>query len=129
MFSLEETSSGEQRFTQEPACETALELAFDRLWARTVLEQALTQLQQEFFARGKAAHFEDWKQFLSREATTQDCQTSGERIGMSTGAVSVAVHRMRERYGDLLRETVAQTVSQPGDIDTELSYLFTLLNE
>jgi RNA polymerase sigma factor (sigma-70 family) len=129
IISLEEACTREERFAEEPSCESASERAFDKLWATTVLEEALTQLQQEFLTRGKAAHFEDWKQFLSREASTKDCQASGERIGMSAGAVSVAVHRMRERYGDLLRETVAQTVSQPGDVDAELSYLFALLNE
>ena len=48
---------------------------------------------------------------------------------MSAEAVTVAVHRLRERYGDLLRETVAHTVSDPPDVDEELRYLFALLNE
>jgi hypothetical protein len=48
---------------------------------------------------------------------------------MSAGAVTVAVHRFRERYGDLLRETVAQTVTKAADVDEEIRYLFTLLNE
>jgi hypothetical protein len=48
---------------------------------------------------------------------------------MSAGAVTVAVHRFRETYGDLLREAVAQTVSAAVDVDEELRYLFALLNE
>jgi RNA polymerase sigma-70 factor (ECF subfamily) len=94
-----------------------------------VLNQSLAQLQQELSARGKAVHFEDWKVFLTREATTHDCQSSGQRLGMSTGAVTVAVHRLRERFGDLLRESVAHTVSDTADVDEELRYLFALLNE
>jgi RNA polymerase sigma-70 factor (ECF subfamily) len=129
IVSLEETRAGEERFAREPAGESAPERAFDRLWATTVLERALTQLQEEFSGRAKVAHFEDWKQFLSREATTQDCEASGQRLGMSAGAVTVAVHRFRERYGDLLRETVSQTVAQAADVDEELHYLFALLNE
>ena len=89
----------------------------------------MTRLQQEYSARGKAAHFGEWKPFLSREATAQDCQSSGRRLGMSPGATTVAIHRFRERYGDLLRETVAQTVSETTDVDDELRYLFALLNE
>jgi len=129
IVSLEETRSGQERFSREPATQTAPERAFDKLWATTVLDQAMTRLQQEFSSRGKAAHFEEWKVFLSREATAQDCQSSGQRLGMSPGATTVAIHRFRERYGDLLRETVAQTVGETDDVDEELRYLFALLNE
>jgi hypothetical protein len=48
---------------------------------------------------------------------------------MGPGATTVAIHRFRERYGDLLREIVAQTVSETTDVDEELRYLFALLNE
>ena len=129
IVSLDETQSGEERFSREPASDGAPARTFDKLWATTVLDQAITRLEQEFLARGKAAQFQDWKVFLSREATAQDCQASGERLGMSAGAVTMAVHRFRERYGDLLRETVSQTVSTKGDVDEELRYLFALLNE
>jgi RNA polymerase sigma-70 factor (ECF subfamily) len=128
IISLEETHSGEERFAREPASATS-ERAFDKLWATTVLDQAMTRLEQEFSARGKRAHFQDWKVFLSREATAQDCQASGQRLGMSPGATTVAIHRFRERYGDLLRETVAQTVSETTGVDEEFRYLFALLNE
>ena len=105
------------------------ERAFDKLWATTVLEQALSRLQHEFSARGKAAQFEDWKIFLTREATVHDCELSAQRLGMSPGAVTMAVHRLRARYGDLLREAVTPTVSGAADVDEELRYLFALLNE
>jgi DNA-directed RNA polymerase specialized sigma24 family protein len=129
IVSLEETKSGEDRFAREPATQAAPERVFDKLWATTVLDQAMTRLQQEFSTRGKSAHFEEWKLFLSREATAQDCQSSGQRLGMSPGATTVAIHRFRERYGDLLRETVAQTISETTDVDEELRYLFALLSE
>jgi RNA polymerase sigma-70 factor (ECF subfamily) len=127
--SLDETPSGEELFPREIATQAAAERAFDKLWATAVLDQAMTRLQQEFSARGKATHFEEWKPFLSREATAPDCQSSGQRLGMSPGATTVAIHRFRERYGDLLRETVAQTVCETTGVDEELRYLFALLNE
>jgi RNA polymerase sigma-70 factor (ECF subfamily) len=129
IVSLQEMHSAEERFAGALASEGASEFAFDKLWATTVLDQAMTRLHQEFTARRKSAHFEDWKVFLTREATAQDCQASGERLGMSAGAVTLAVHRFRERYSDLLRETVAQTVSAAADIDDEWHYLFALLNQ
>ena len=126
---LEETKASEERFAREASVDGAPERVFDKSWATAVLDQALARLQQEFAARGKDAQFEDWKIFLTREATIQDCQAAGRRLGMSAGAVTVAVHRFRERYGDLLREIVAQTVSETTDVDEELRYLFALLNE
>ena len=126
---LEETKAGEERFAREPAFDGAPERAFDKRWATAVLDQALLRLQQEFSARGKAVHFEDWKIFLTREATAPDCESSGQRLDMSIGAVTVAVHRLRQHFGDLLREAVAHTVSDAGDVDEELRYLFALLNE
>jgi RNA polymerase sigma-70 factor (ECF subfamily) len=127
IVSLQETEFGEERFSREPATQAVPERAFDKLWATTVLDQAMTRLLQEFSTRGKSAHFEEWKLFLSREATAQDCQSSGQRLGMSPGATTVAIHRFRERYGDLLRETVAQTISETTDVDEELRYLFAVL--
>src|SRR5262245_22915648 len=129
IVSLDETKAGEERFAREAAFDGAPERVFDKRWAAAVLDQALARLEHEFSARGKSSHFEDWKIFLTREATAQDCRVSAERLGMSAGAVSVAVHRLRERYGDLLRETVAHTVSDAATVDEELRYLFALLNE
>lgn len=128
VVSLEESGSDENRFSRDSTSETQPEQAFDSLWATTVLDQAVARLQQEFSVRGKSAHFEEWKHFLSREATAQDCQSSGLRLGMSPGATTVAIHRFRERCADLLRETVAQTVSESTHVDEELRYLFSLLN-
>jgi len=129
LISLAETRLGEARFTCEPTPDQTPERTFDRSWAIAVLDQALAGLQQEFATRGRAAHFEDWKVFLTREATAADCAASARRLGLSAGAVTVAVHRMRERYGHLLREIVAHTVPAPTDLDDEPHYLFGLLNE
>jgi hypothetical protein len=94
-----------------------------------IAEVGLDRLQQEFTGRGKGAHFQDWKLFLTRQASQADCEASARRLGMGAGAVTVAVHRMRERYGELLRETVAHTVANPAEVDVELRHLFALLGE
>ena len=129
ILSFDEITAGEEHFVREPASEGTPGRLFDKSWAATVLERALTRLQEEFASRGKSAQFGDWKRFLAHEAGKADCEASGRRLNMSAGAVSVAVHRMRERYVDLLRETVAQTLADPSEVDEELSYLFGLLNE
>ena len=128
IVSLDETRTGEERFMGEPPAGGAPERLFDKTWAMAVLDQALARLQEEFVGRGKASHFEDWKVFLTCEATADACKASSERLGMSTGAVTMAVHRLRERYGDLLREAVAHTVADPADLDEELRYLVAVLS-
>ena len=90
---------------------------------------AAQYLTQEIVGRGRAAHFEDWKVFLTRAATTADCKASAGRVGMSAGAVAVAVYRLIERYGDLQREAVVHTVPEAAAVDDELRYLFAMLNE
>jgi RNA polymerase sigma-70 factor (ECF subfamily) len=129
LISLDESVTCEERFAREFPSEVAFERQFDRAWATVVLEQALSRLKQEFTARGKSAQFDGWKVFLSREADLVSCEESGQRLNMSAGAVSVAVHRMRERYGMLLRETVAQTLADSGEVEEELHHLFGLLSE
>lgn len=126
-LSLDEIESGAERFAQDPS-DGVIERSFDDAWATAVMDRALVLLQEEFNARGRTLQFEDWKQFLARPATAADCAASARRLGCSAGAVGVAIHRMRERYGELLRATVAHTVADPADVDDELRHLFKLLN-
>lgn len=129
LLSLEEIQTGSHRFAAEPVDGSTANQRFDRAWAEAVLDHALSILRAEFAARGKSVQFNDWKVFLTREASKADCEASGRRLGISAGAVAVAVHRMRERYGELLRSTVADTLADPSDVDEELGHLFGLLNE
>ena len=43
--------------------------------------------------------------------------------GMNEGAVKVAVHRLRKRFRELLRQEIAHTLSDDADGDDELRYL------
>ena len=129
LLSLNGTRMGEERFLREPASEAVAQQTFDRAWALTLLDQALRRLEGEFAEAGKALHYGEWKVFLAREATAREREATGARLGMTSGAVAVAVHRFRQRYAALLREEVAQTVAQPGDVDEEWRYLFSLLNQ
>lgn len=128
LVSLEDTRLGEKRFGCEASTTAAPEGAFDHDWATAVLERALTQLERDYTGRGRSREFQDWKLYLSREATGGDCEASAGRLGMNAGAVAVAIHRLRERYASLLRHEVARTLSDPRDLDEELRHLFRLLN-
>jgi DNA-directed RNA polymerase specialized sigma24 family protein len=116
----------EARWIQDNARSLAPGALFDRRWALTLLERAFVRLQEEF-ADAEAFRFDQLKPFLSREGTQQDYAAAGAKLHLTAGAVKVAVHRLRHRYGQLLRAEVAQTVSNARDLEEEMHYLLELL--
>ena len=119
--------AGEDFAAVEPASDSTPEKEFQKNWAITVLRQALMCLGEESTAGGKGAIFEELKPFLEGEAKPGDYATVAARLGMSANGVAVAVHRLRQRYGELVRAEIAHTVAGPGEVDEELRHLFTLL--
>jgi RNA polymerase sigma-70 factor (ECF subfamily) len=119
-----EFESAEGRFQREPASDETPETIFDRRWAVTVLERALTRLEAETVRNGKAEHFDRLKPHLVGEQPHVSHAETGSVLGMSEGAVKVAVHRLRRQFRDLVRDEIAQTVSSPEEIDGELRHLW-----
>ena len=54
-------------------------------------------------------------------------ETLRAELGISTGAVGMAIHRMRRRYGELLRDEIAKTVSSPEEVESELTHLLSII--
>jgi RNA polymerase sigma factor (sigma-70 family) len=115
--------TAENRYRLEPADTLTPERLFEQQWALTVLEQTLDRLQAEFVANGKRELFETLKRFLTGDGQPSSYAEVGAELGMSAGAVKVAVHRLRRRYRQLLRDQIAQTVASPDEIDEEIHYL------
>jgi RNA polymerase sigma-70 factor (ECF subfamily) len=118
---------GETRLSLEPADPATPEALFEKRWAFAVLEQTMKALGAEYAARNRAEAFEDLKGFLPGGQGSESRADLAARRGISTGAVDVAVHRLRQRFGALLREQVAQTVSSEDEVDEEIQYLMTVL--
>src|SRR6266851_8912788 len=116
--------SGETRYHLEPEDRTTPESLYERRWALTLLEQSLTLLRQEFVSAGKQKLFESLKGTLTGDSAMEPYSGIAERMGMSEQAVKVAVHRLRQRYKELLRGEIAQTVATNDEIDDELCDLF-----
>lgn len=116
--------SDEARCRMEPVDNSSPDKVFDRQWALTVLDHALKRLRMEFAGAGREKLFDELKEFLTGDTPSQSHAEIGAKCGLSEGAVKVAVHRMRRRYRDLLREEVAQTVAAPEEIDGEIRELF-----
>ena len=113
-------------YQKEPAHEWTPERILERRWALTLLEQALNRLHQEYVAAGKEKLFSRLRDCLGDERGAS-YREMAQAIGMTEGALKVAVHRMRQRYRELLREEVAQTLETAADVDEELRYLFQVL--
>jgi RNA polymerase sigma-70 factor (ECF subfamily) len=119
--------AGEERFVREPADELTPERIYDRHWALALLEQVLGRLRDEFVRDGKADQFEQLKIFITPTTTTISYADVAAKLGVSQGAVRVAVHRLRHRYRQRLRAEIAQTVAEPGDVEDEIRSLFRAL--
>ncbi|MEQ1854553.1 MAG: sigma-70 family RNA polymerase sigma factor [Chthoniobacteraceae bacterium] len=117
--------SAEERYAREPADSASAEQIYDRRWALDLLDRGLARLQMEFGAAGKAAQFAALRFSLTGEKVP--LAEVAAQLGMSEGAVKVGIHRMRERYRDLIRDEIAETVAKPEDVDGELAELFAAL--
>ena len=117
----------EERFLLEPPLDLPPEAAYDRGWATTLMERALNSLSEEFQRDGKSEQFERLKVFLSREPGEGEYATVATTAATTAGAISVAVHRLRQLYGQRVRAEVANTVAHPAEIEDELRYLFSML--
>lgn len=117
----------EEWLAREPVHHDTPERAYERRWALTLLEQALASLRAECIENHRGAVFEALQGALDGSRSDEGLAIVGERIGLSEGAVKTALHRLRRRYGELLREAVARTVARPEDVEDELRHLLTVL--
>lgn len=117
----------ENRYCGEPAdCMTG-ERIFERRWALALLEQAIGRLEDEFRRSKKTRLFERLKVYLVAEHRAPPYAQVAEELGMSEGAVKVAVHRLRQRFRRTVRAEVARTLDDPNDVDDEIRRLFEVL--
>ncbi|MGH7968164.1 MAG: RNA polymerase sigma factor, partial [Limisphaerales bacterium] len=98
-----------------------------RHWALTLMEQALDRLRKDYGTAGNAALFEQLSGFLSREAGPGEYDSAAQKLGMSPGALAVAVHRLRQRYRECVRFELSQTVITREDLELEMKHLFEAL--
>jgi RNA polymerase sigma factor (sigma-70 family) len=113
---------GEDRYLREPADLRTPETVYERRWALTLLDGTLDRLRLEHEASGRSDLFEALRGTLSGGDSAPYADI-GTRLGMSEGAVKVAVHRLRKRYRELLRAAIAETVAEPSAVDDEIRHL------
>jgi len=101
---------------------------FDREWALTVMARALTALHHAMVADGKGEQFDILKPWLMGETGVGSQAEAAVKLGLTEGAVKVAVHRLRKRFRELVRSDIAQTVGDPALVQEELRYLVEVLS-
>ena len=100
---------------------------FDREWALALVERSLTALQQECEASGHAGQFVTLKPWLTPAGPPISQSDAAASLGLSEGALKVAIHRLRHRFRELVRSEVAQTVYDQAELDDEMKHLVNAL--
>ncbi len=119
---------GEGRYGLEPLDHFTAEDAFERNWALALLDTVLARLRGEYEAAGRAALFAGLQPYLAGKDGQAGYAALGRELGLSENTVAVSVHRLRRRYGELLREEIAMTVATQEEIESEIAHLMAVLS-
>ncbi len=122
-----DVAAAEGRYERALAHSETPERLFDRQWCLTLLDGVFEGLRAEYAATGKADLFDRLKEFLTAGEDAGTHADAARELGTSTGAVKVAVHRLRRRYREELRRRVADTLGSDQDVGDELRYLLKTL--
>jgi RNA polymerase sigma factor (sigma-70 family) len=117
----------ETRYALEPADPLTPEAIFERRWAFAVVEQTMNALRREYASPEKRELFQALQGFLPGGQGDASKAQLADKRGVSIGAIDVAIHRLRQRFGSLLREQVARTVSSGADVQEEIRYLISVI--
>jgi RNA polymerase sigma factor (sigma-70 family) len=125
-FSLD-AAIAEERYQLDPADDLTPEKIFERRWAETVIDTVTGKLEQEFTEAAMAGRFDELKVFLLAGDEPPSYAEVARRLNLSEGATRTAIYRMRQRYGELFRAEIAETVSGPQEMEEEIRQFFAAL--
>ena len=120
--------SEDSRVCIEPAAGLTAEQYYDQQWAIALLGQTMERLKNEFDKAGKTALFAELKSFIIGDHAGTTYAEVAAKLNMTAAAAKKAASRMRQRYRELLRDEIAQTVAGPDEVEDEIRNLFTTLN-
>jgi RNA polymerase sigma factor (sigma-70 family) len=113
----------ERRDAREPRTDDTPERVFDRRWAAISLDRAVQRLREECHRAGNGANAEVLLPYLTESGDLPPYNVAAQTLGLSEGAVKVSVHRLRRRFGAILRLEIAETVLAPEDVEDEVREL------
>ncbi len=121
-FSID-LQAGERQYSCEPSHDWTPEKLYERRWAMTLLQNVLSSLEREYRSKGQNRLFEVGKVYLTGSPGAPPYSVSAAELDMTESAVRVAVHRLRGRYRELLKQEVTQTIESPETVEEELRHL------
>ena len=124
-FSLDQAR--EENNHLEPADPDTPERAYDRHWAEAVVARAHDRLRNTYVADGQLARFEALQIYLADGQEPASYAEVAQQLSLTVSAVRSAIYKIRQRYGDAVRVEIAETVSRPDEIETELNHLLEAL--
>jgi RNA polymerase sigma-70 factor (ECF subfamily) len=127
VFLTWDADAAEQRYCEEPSHDSTPEKLFDRHWALRLLDQAKEDLKSEYKSAGKHKLLEVLQAFIVGENEHTSYAEASAILEMSEGAARVWVHRIRYRYGELVRKRIAETVDSEAAVEEELRTLCSVL--
>jgi RNA polymerase sigma-70 factor (ECF subfamily) len=122
-----ELEDGERRYQLEPADGLTPERIYERRWAQSVFDNAMRRVASQHTSAGRESLFLRLRPLLTDDSTRPSSELAAE-LGMSEGALRVAVHRLRRQFAATLRSTIAETVERPEDVDDEMRYLLKIVS-
>jgi RNA polymerase sigma-70 factor (ECF subfamily) len=122
-----DTEVAESRYCADTKNALAPDRLYDRQWAMTLLDRALTRLEAEHQRSGKAAQFAVLSPALTAERGDIPYATIATQLSLGETAARMAVHRLRKRFREVFREEIAQTVADPDTIEQEIRHLLAAL--
>jgi RNA polymerase sigma-70 factor (ECF subfamily) len=117
-------AAADSRLNFEPAVDETPEREFERLWALQLLEASLAVVQKQYEGRGQTELFAALKSLMLGDPGGLRLAQIAEELAISEGAAKVALHRLRTRYREILREEIGATLSDPSEVDDEIRRLF-----
>jgi RNA polymerase sigma factor (sigma-70 family) len=117
----------EERYIRERVDQLSPDQVYERRWVLAVIEAVLNRLGNEAIAAGNGALFKQTRNSILGDRNSPPYAEIAQPLGMSEGAVRVAVHRLRNRYRELFIEEITQTVSRPEEVEEEVAYLLHVL--
>lgn len=118
-----DAQGAEERYRLEPTDQLTPERIFERLWAATLLERAASRLREEYVASNRAWLYEELTEFRLDAPEQRPYAEVAAQLGLSESALKSAVHRLRQRHHQLVREEITQTLADPAEVDAEIRHL------
>ena len=124
-----DAQEAEDTYLRLPADQPDSTLAYDRDWAVGVIRLVKAKLRQAYLDKGHSTLYDALLPYLTGYGERGFYAKVAEVLKIDENAVGVSLHRMRQKFGQLLRQEIAQTVASSADIDDEIKYLVAIWSQ